>query len=375
MKLIFIFIVITLLLGVSHLSAEVKNPDKPLKGEWDFKAERIWTVDNAGGEVLARPYHIMVADDGTIYLYDIKNWQYYIFSAEGKFLKAFGPKGEGPGEIQQFRNARLLKNRLIVVDINEIDYFTPEGIYLESIKNNWNQRKPDYFLSEKEFIYFPLLQTNDPKKEGKIYRFNLNTQESKVLAEFSIFTGGYAESEDTGTGIVVMGLSPVMVVGYGPDRFYYGVNNTYTIHVADYNGKELDRFSLDRPARKINKKIKREWFKRNPPPTSTPDDMLEKISDSLPEELSYFTRMEVHNKRLYVYEGYLNRQPTRQKVDIFSPAGNYLYQGFLQAPAGYNILSGPIPVFAIKGDNLYIVLEDEDGELILAKYKITLPGL
>jgi len=369
----FSIVCIFVILLVSFLYPGVRNPDKPLKGEWDFEQKQLWMIDEVGGDVFAKPYSLLTADNGTVYLYDVKNLKYFILSKEGKFVKSFGPKGEGPGEIQRFRSAYLVNDKLIVVDLNEIDYFTTDGKYIKSVKNEWNQKKPNYFLNEDEFIHFPLLRANDPKLKGKIYRHNLKTNDSKVLAEFPIFKGGFAEDNESRVGVVIMGLSPVIVAGYDSDRLYYGINNSFEINVVDYNGKKSDSFSVERETRKLSKKAKREWFAKNPAPGPMPDGLLKKIIKSLPDELTHFTRIEVYNKLIYIFTAYLNRQPTKQQIDIFTRDGKYQYRAFINTPEGYNIVSGPIPVLTLKNDNLYIALEDEDGEVALARYEITLP--
>ena len=78
---------------------EVKNPDRPLKGKWNFKPEHVWTIDEAGDDSLARPRALLVSDNGTVYVYDPKNRKNYIFNNEGQFIKSFARRGEGPGEV------------------------------------------------------------------------------------------------------------------------------------------------------------------------------------------------------------------------------------------------------------------------------------
>jgi hypothetical protein len=36
------------------LSPLVKNPDKPLKGLWDFNPKKAWEIENAGDEVIGK---------------------------------------------------------------------------------------------------------------------------------------------------------------------------------------------------------------------------------------------------------------------------------------------------------------------------------
>jgi hypothetical protein len=58
-----------------------------------------------------------------------------------------------------------------------------------------------------------------------------------------------------------------------------------------------------------------------------------------------------------------------QQIDIFSPGGKYLYKKVIIVEPKYKISCMPV----IDKDYLYLGLEDEDGEITLNKYGITLP--
>ena len=173
-------------------------------------------------------------------------------------------------------------------------------------------------------------------------------------------------------GVVVQGLSPLLVVGYDSDRFYYGFNSSYVINAADYNGKKLNHFSLDRKKKEVSESDIFDFLKKNIQ-YPIPDDMLKNISRSLPTELAYFVRIEVNNNLIYVYEAYLDRQPKRQQIDIFSPGGQYLYRAFINAPGEFTIVSNPNPILVIRNDHLHVALENKGGDVMLAKFAMTLP--
>jgi hypothetical protein len=216
------------------------------------------------------------------------------------------------------------------------------------------------------------LKYDDPKAEGEISLLNLDSGGKKVIGKFDIFKGGVArDNQGTTLALVIRALTPVMTIGDGFDRLYYGRNDSYMINVMDYEGRKLDYFSIDRKKKKVSKQAKREYFKNSP----FPEHLLESIIKSTPEKLTYFNRIEVHKKLVYTFPSYLDRSIKSQQVDIFSPDGQYLYRSFIHAPEGCNIISISIPIFTIKDGNLYIALEDEEGEIWLVKYDISLPNL
>lgn len=358
-----------LLLSVTFLSPDVKNPDKPLKGDWDLQLKEVMRIDNPGADVLVKPRHLVVSDDGTIYLYDEQLLKFYLFSKEGKFVKTFAPKGEGPGELKRFYNAFLVNDKLIVVDAYEIEYFTKDATFIRKVTNDFSVRLPNYFINEDEFIYFPLLKTNDPDMAGKIFRFNIKTGKEKVLADFEIYGGGVVKSEEVVVGVIVPGLTPMMVVRYTPDRIYYGRNDIYKIISADHNGQKLNAFSVDRKKRKVTEADIKEFFKGKP----IPPDMLPKIISSVPDDLTYFSIIQLHHSLLYVFNANLKRNIKSQRVDIFSPEGQYLYRTIIRPPKGFNITSGWVPLVIIKGNHLYMALVGDDGKATVGKYQITLP--
>jgi len=84
---------------IPSLSAEVKNHDKPVKGEWDLNPVKVWQVDKAGGDVFGLPFTLWVSDLGSLYIFDMENGINYIFDSGGKFKKSFARGGESFGRV------------------------------------------------------------------------------------------------------------------------------------------------------------------------------------------------------------------------------------------------------------------------------------
>jgi hypothetical protein len=369
MKKTIIMLILTAL-SISLVS-DVKNIDKPAKGDWDFKLTKLWEVAQVGENVLGNPSLPVVTREGIIFIHDRKTHLSYLFDSQGNLKKIFGKRGEGPGEIQQFRDAFFVNNKLIILDNTRLHYFTKDAEYIKSVPNNCYQRWPQTFINENEFIHAPLSILDLPDNKGKIARFNLKSGEEKVLAEFSVFTGGIDTTARGSIVLVVPGLTPYMVVSYQNNKVYYGQTDSYVIHVADLNGKELNTFSLERPVKKVSNADVKKHFE-DAPNRRIPQDRLERIIKSLPRKLTFFHRIQENNGLIYIYEGGFGRLRKKQPIGIFSPEGKYLYRSVLSF--GENLYI-KLTKITIKDNHLYVVLEDDEGEITLAKYKISLPEI
>lgn len=127
-KLLFL-LVLSLCLSSLLAAADVKNPDAPIKGDWDLKAKKLWEVSNYGKKVMALPAVEAVLDDETLCVYDYKNRENYLVDRNGKFIASFGKQGEGPGEVRSQRNVFAGEGKFIIVDYFLIHGCEEPGIY------------------------------------------------------------------------------------------------------------------------------------------------------------------------------------------------------------------------------------------------------
>lgn len=81
---------------------------------------------------LLQPQAIVCHPNGNIYVADSGNARVAVFDPKGQFIKAFGRKGNGPGEFQYPENLAVMANGdLVVADIDTrtIHLFTADGTY------------------------------------------------------------------------------------------------------------------------------------------------------------------------------------------------------------------------------------------------------
>jgi hypothetical protein len=359
---------------VFAFSTEVKNPDKPAKGDWDFKLKKIWEIDHVGENIFARLSEPQVSNEGNILVRDSKVNKTYIFSADGKFVKFFAIKGEGPGEIRTHFQAYLVGDTgtFVIADFDRLHYFKTDGTFVKTVTNTFFRRRPVFFIDDDEFIASPLNVFRSPDKKGAIRKVNLKTGTDTLISEFQIFTGGSINRQGGSARlIIIVGLSPMMTVGRGTEKIYYGVSDAYKINVVDLDGKSLFAFSVNRKNKKISKEEKKELFAGI---KNMPENERKQLIKNFPDEPTHFYHIEEIDGLIYVFvpdplrrfEGH--QQP--KQIDIFSPDGKYLYKTNINVEKGWRPES-----LMIKKNNLYSVLQNGDGDIKLVKYQISLPKI
>lgn len=375
MRHITLFMVFTIL--SAFLCAQlIKNPDKPLKGNWDFQMKKIWEIEEAGSDVIGEVQNLRTAKDGRVYIADSKHCKIFIFSKEGKFISFFGKKGEGPGEIKHYSSGdqlSVLDDTIIFSEWGRIQYFSLDGKYKKTAVVPPNV-KAGTFISEDEFMSAPraIRGYRLKKKKAKLILYNLKDQSEKIITEFYPYDKATARTESArgraSVSVFIHSITPMVFVTYRDGKIYYGMSDSYNINVIDLKGTEICSFSVDgRKQKEVTDKFKKDLAKSL---GDVPADLVKKIIDGLPEKASFFQEIKVDkNGLIYVLVSDPGNE-TSQAIDIFSPQGKYLYSSELRVEEGL-IING---IFLIE-DNVFLAEEDEEGNLKVAKYLINLPVL
>ncbi len=128
-------------------------------------------VAGDGPDTFNKPSDVLVAPSGDIFVADGhgpgSNARIVKFSADGKFIKAWGKEGTGPGE---FNNPHSLamdsKGRLFVADRgnSRIQIFDQDGKFLEE----WRQfgRPSGVFIDKNDVLYVADSESNMARNPG-----------------------------------------------------------------------------------------------------------------------------------------------------------------------------------------------------------------
>ncbi|MFC2156526.1 6-bladed beta-propeller [Acidobacteriota bacterium] len=363
----------TLFVLVVFLHAACVNTVGPRKGEWDFKLKKVWEIDKAGDQVLGHPFSLTATEDGYLYVFDPTNRVNYIFDQDGSFVSAFGKQGQGSGEIQGQGKIHYVDGQVYIPAANGIHVFTRDGDYLKTVGKDDSLMDLRIFLSEEEIISAPQTAVFLPGGKGRITRKNILTGEEAEIAGFSLEDWGIAQSRGQAVDIIAIGFSPLMILGYAENRLYWGMNSSYRIHVTDLNGNKINTFSLNRKSRKVSAQLKRKFFAK----PNLSHELTDRIAESMPDEISFFHRIEVHGGLIYVFvpDVDLDSQSARLKqIDIFSSEGEYLYRANIRFEENRNHLFSPLHNLVFQEGHLYAVLTDEEISPRIAKYEIAIPN-
>lgn len=369
MKKIVVFSVLTVLLTLSIYS-RVTNKDKPLNGKWDFKKTKIWEVEGSESQVFANIGGILSDDRETVFVTDRKNFKTFIFDKNGKFVAAFGNKGEGPGELRQMPRPFLVNDLLVFPDrrAHKVLFFSKKGEFLKSVAIPDNLR-PRLMIDEHRILSVPYINYLDPKGKAEGLIYNLKDKSKQRVFNFSSYRKGMVrKSSGNNTSTFTYSdssITPMMVVGYQNNRIYYGMNDRYFITVKDLDLNVVLDFSLDREKTAVPAGFKRELAKE----IDFPEEIKKEIIKGFPEHFTYFERIFADQRQnIYV----LVTDPlkhNRMKLDFFSPSGSYIYEAEILVEENLELLNG-----IFKKDKLYLAVETEDGDIRLIKYNVNMPS-
>jgi hypothetical protein len=94
---------------------------------------RIGSVDGPAETQFGFVSTIHLADDGTIWMYDPRNYRISVFDARGGFVRSFGRRGTGPGEFSgSVTGFAVLRDTVVVLELNRAHTFDRQGNLLQT---------------------------------------------------------------------------------------------------------------------------------------------------------------------------------------------------------------------------------------------------
>jgi hypothetical protein len=203
--------------------------------------------------LLHRPDFRYVRDDGgCLYIADSRGQRIVVFDSEGRFLRAFGRRGNGPGEftlptIQTFEGGVL---GIWDMFQRRTSYYRTDGVFLNSI-TAFNIRAPLYGLhrySESRILYFYRRSREDESFQYSRAGIAVLGADGDTLADIStpfIRSGFLVRAEDvSGGGSLPFSGNPDVLYLSG-SRILRSTGEQPRLEFFDLEGRPLSRIRFD----------------------------------------------------------------------------------------------------------------------------------
>lgn len=359
-----------------------------LDGDEEYLLGDVWRVSSG---------------DGRIFVIDTQVPVVRVYDESGTYVADLGRAGQGPGEYEFPRTVGVRPDGTVLVYDARTDRITTFGPDLQ-VRNTWSYDGPAligamYLLTDGRV----LVETGDrPEATGPIMLIG-NFGVAELLADGSLGPRREYPSLDfepttftvtvAGGGAMAMDgrqlFFPARLRSVGPDgALVAGVSSDYSFRVLGEDGTELrvERYwdPIPIPAEHLEYQARsvEGWFRQLDPEWS-----LDR--STLPSTKAAFVGLQADRQgRVWVMrDGNSIRRDdcepdpqvewraarenpcwvSRPIVDVFDANGEYL--GELRRPAGLTFRA-----VEIDGDRYLAAVEDEDGLVMVKRYRIVIPG-
>jgi len=331
-----------------------RKPDPPKGAATKLILEELYTV--GGGDSPEESFVEVVAldvlKDGTVYVLDMKDNRVRIFDVRGKFLRAFGRKGQGPGELNQPVGLIVTpENEVLVEDVlnQRLAVFTLGGKFLRHISTAKALGFSGIKMDGRGLIVARSMGPGDAGKvfmDVKTYDKDLNPKTKLAAVEFPISL----QSK----------LNPfsAMTLFYeldGQGHLYLGSQRGYEIKVVSLEGKLVKTIGRDYDPVAITKEDKDEMLKLIPSTSGINiKDMIQ-----FPEVFPPYGNFVLADEgRLLVRTYEKGRVKKEFYWDVFDADGRYI----AKVPIAHEIQLW-------RDGKVYFFVENEDGYKVLKCFR------
>ncbi len=305
--------------------------------------KRDLVIGKAGGDenyVFSALRSVQVDNEENIFVLDRKDGKIKAFDKEGKHLRTFGKKGQGPGEFQVPTRMYMTRGGKLAIFDNGNKRIAEYSLTGECL-NEISTAKWDFLqvrVDSRSHIYADSLIFSEKGVSEKLLKFDSKLNLSASIAEVH-------------SDIALPRLNPMA------DRFVYDISNEdnliwafttkYEIQVLNSEGKTIRKIIKDYDPIKITEKDKKEIINERYGKSGAPQGIILEF----PAYYSPINTIVADDRgRIYVR--------TNEKDE----KGNYLIDVFDSGGVGLTRFSLPNEdsLFVVKKDKLYCLLQEND---------------
>ncbi len=299
----------------------------------------------------------VVDDEDIIYALDFKEQKIKVFDDSGNFIRAFGEKGQGPGELQMPASIHLAPDSQLVVNdalSRKIVFFTKQGKYIDHISYATRMQLSNLLMdAQGNFL------ARELKLEGQEMFFEIVKMDSEMNSLFSLDKMGFpVPVPGSGNKINMMDMIAIYQID-SMGNIYYGRNREYEINIYTPEGKLVKSVRKEFQPQKITDEDKEEMLGR-----------LDSVSGMAPVNLremfefpkmfppfQYFSVDEAD--RIIVRTWEKGEEHDEFVHDIFDSEGRFIAQ-----------FVSKINISIWKNGKAYAIEENDEGFQVIKRYSI-----
>jgi hypothetical protein len=333
-----------------------KKPDPPKAAATKLVLDQIYSTGGGDSpdESFVGAVAFDVLKDGTAYVLDAKDNRVKVYDAKGKFLSAFGKKGQGPAELNQPVGLVITpENEVLVEDImnQRLAFYDLRGNFLRHVSTAKFFGLSGIAMDGQGLVVARSMGLGDA---GKMY-MDIRTYDRDFNPKVKLAAVEYAISLQT--KINPFSAMSLLYALDGRGHLLLGSQKGYEIKVLSRDGKLIKTIGREYDPVSISKEDKDEMLKTIPTLAGVQINVKNMIQfpDTFP---AYGNFVPADDGRLLVQTYKKGRVPKEFIWDVFDADGRYI----AQIPIVHQIRLW-------RDGKAYFFVEDEDGYIVLKCFR------
>jgi len=323
-----------------------KKPDPPRGAPTKLVLEELYSVGagDKSEESFVNITALDVLEDGTVYVLDTKDSRVKVFDARGKFVRAFGKAGQGPGELNQPVGIIITPEKEVLVEdaLNQrLAFFSLKGEFIRHVSTAKVLGLTGIQMDGRGLVVGRSMGLGEGGKlfmDVKTYDQELNPKVKLASVEFPI---------SPRAKINPFAAMNLLYALDGQGRLYLGSSLDYEIKVVSAEGRILRTISRDYDPVPITQEDKEEMLKLVPSAAGINVKDMIQFPEAYPPFASFVLADE---GRLLVRTYEKGRTKKEFFWDVFDAEGRYI----AKVPLIHDVRLW-------RDGKVYFIVEDEDG--------------
>lgn len=347
----------------------IENPNKPLskKAGRILRLKEVLRIGDVGDEFYFRfPTNLKVSPDGSIFVQEID--KLFQFDQNGKFVRNFFKKGQGPGEMGYVINYCFHNGNIVIQSSMpyKILWFDLNGKLINEFRIH-EQVYGSKFLFFHDDVYYFLKSARSRPKKTSIVEVPQNlislASDEKEIKKLSSFTVKKHVTVGKRGGSIIYPINYLINVPYRKKYLFISHTMEYLVKLFDFEENRIIRM-FRRKYKKIKTPRDAEKEKKG---GATMDGKV--VIPPKQKYLSDIQNLFIYRDNLWVITSTKDKE-RRTLIDEYSFEGKYIDSYYIKFPDRIVRDRYTLEPVVIHGNFLYALEKNKDESYEISKYSI-----